>query len=51
VLRRHALTLTAASVALVAGSLFTAPAFAQDTIKVGVLDSLSGTMAISEAVL
>ena len=32
-------------------SLFAVPAFAQDTIKVGVLHSLSGTMAISETVL
>lgn len=28
-----------------------APAFAQDTIKVGILHSLSGTMAISETAL
>jgi len=35
-----------------AGSLmFSAAAFAQDTIKVGVLHSLSGTMAISETTL
>ena len=32
-------------------SLYAVPAFAQDTIKVGVLHSLSGTMAISETVL
>ena len=32
-------------------SLIAVPAFAQDTIKVGVLHSLSGTMAISETVL
>ena len=32
-------------------SLFAVPAFAQDTIKVGVLHSLSGTMAISESTL
>jgi len=40
--------------ALVAGSTFlcaTAPAFAEETIKVGVLHSLSGTMAISETTL
>jgi urea transport system substrate-binding protein len=34
-----------------AGMLAGAPAFAADTIKVGVLHSLSGTMAISETVL
>ncbi len=43
-------TLTA--VALAAATLgFTASVFAQETIKVGVLHSLSGTMAISETVL
>ncbi len=47
--RRGTLNVLAASVAL-AFSL-TAPAHAQDTIKVGVLHSLSGTMAISETVL
>ena len=53
--RRFALkTAVAAAVATAAtASLFTAPAFAQTggTIKVGVLHSLSGTMAISETVL
>ncbi|MDR7336151.1 urea ABC transporter substrate-binding protein [Roseateles asaccharophilus] len=45
-LRRSALALAAAA------SLFATPfAFAADTIKVGVLHSLSGTMAISETVL
>jgi urea transport system substrate-binding protein len=44
-LRRSALALAAAA------SLFTPAAFAADTIKVGVLHSLSGTMAISETVL
>jgi urea transport system substrate-binding protein len=34
-----------------AGGFGVAPAFAADTIKVGVLHSLSGTMAISETVL
>ena len=34
-----------------AGVIGTAPAQAADTIKVGVLHSLSGTMAISETVL
>jgi urea transport system substrate-binding protein len=49
--RRHVgKTLTA--MAVVAASFGIAPsAFAQDTIKVGVLHSLSGTMAISETVL
>jgi urea transport system substrate-binding protein len=42
-----------ASLAAIASGLFAAsgPALAQDTIKVGVLHSLSGTMAISETVL
>ena len=40
-------TFTAAlSAAAIATSLYAVPAFAQDTIKVGVLHSLSGTMAI-----
>ena len=47
--RRHALT--AVSAALAASSLLSFSAFAADTIKVGVLHSLSGTMAISETVL
>ena len=34
-----------------AGMLWAAPALAEDTIKVGVLHSLSGTMAISETTL
>jgi urea transport system substrate-binding protein len=46
--RRHALKTVAAAM-LAAGAL--SPAFAQNTIKVGVLHSLSGTMAISETVL
>jgi urea transport system substrate-binding protein len=37
--------------ALTLGALAPAPAFAQDTIKVGILHSLSGTMAISETTL
>ena len=39
--------------ATIAGGLVAAsgPALGQDTIKVGVLHSLSGTMAISETVL
>src|SRR5580704_6939107 len=36
---------------LAAGSIFSGVAAAQDTIKVGVLHSLSGTMAISETTL
>jgi len=47
--RRHALS--AVSAALAASSLLSFSAFAADTIKVGVLHSLSGTMAISETVL
>jgi urea transport system substrate-binding protein len=45
--RRFALKSLSAAVALSAAL----PVFAQDTIKVGVLHSLSGTMAISETVL
>ncbi|WP_309676150.1 transporter substrate-binding protein, partial [Pseudomonas sp.] len=40
---------TLAAALISAGAL--TPAFAQETIKVGVLHSLSGTMAISETVL
>ncbi len=47
--RRHALQTLAA--ALVGAGCLAAPAYAQNTIKVGVLHSLSGTMAISETVL
>src|SRR5262245_24566156 len=46
--RRFTLKALAAAVALAGAGL---PAFAQSTIKVGVLHSLSGTMAISETVL
>jgi urea transport system substrate-binding protein len=50
--RRHHLKALASATALVTGSLLmTLPASAADTIKVGVLHSLSGTMAISETVL
>ncbi|MBP7669795.1 urea ABC transporter substrate-binding protein [Ferrovibrio sp.] len=42
---------TAAALGLVASMGFAASAQAQDTIKVGVLHSLSGTMAISETTL
>ena len=47
--RRHALK--GVSAALAASSLLSFSVFAADTIKVGVLHSLSGTMAISESVL
>ena len=48
--RKHFLG-TLACAALVAAGLASAPAMAQDTIKVGILHSLSGTMAISETAL
>ncbi|HEX2542258.1 MAG TPA: urea ABC transporter substrate-binding protein [Caldimonas sp.] len=47
--RRFALQ--AACAALAASGLLSMPALAQNTIKVGILHSLSGTMAISETVL
>ena len=47
--RRFTLKALTAAVALSGLSAF--PALAGDTIKVGVLHSLSGTMAISETVL
>src|SRR5438309_11026234 len=46
-LKRLAFSAALSSVAFSAG----APAFAADTIKIGILHSLSGTMAISETVL
>jgi urea transport system substrate-binding protein len=46
--RRFTLKALTAAVALAGAGL---PAFAADTIKVGILHSLSGTMAISETVL
>ncbi|WBS03700.1 urea ABC transporter substrate-binding protein [Pseudoduganella sp. SL102] len=46
--RRHFVTSIAAAAALCAAGL---PAYAADTIKVGILHSLSGTMAISETSL
>ena len=49
--RRHHLKTLAAAAAIVSGSLYMTVAQAADTIKVGVLHSLSGTMAISETVL
>ena len=39
------------AVALLATALFANPIFAEETIKVGILHSLSGTMAISETTL
>ena len=47
--RRFALTAAAAAFAV--SGLLSLPALAQNTIKVGILHSLSGTMAISETVL
>jgi urea transport system substrate-binding protein len=44
-------TLSAAAMVATLGGLSALPAHAQSTIKVGVLHSLSGTMAISETVL
>ena len=44
-------TLKAVTAAIALAGLSVLPAHAQDTIKVGVLHSLSGTMAISETVL
>lgn len=50
--RRGNLKALSLAAAIAAGSLsFTLQAQAADTIKVGVLHSLSGTMAISETVL
>ncbi len=45
------LALKVSSVAWAAAALLSGPVLAQDTIKVGVLHSLSGTMAISETAL
>ena len=47
---RKSLGAIAAAAAIGVGGLFN-PAYAEDTIKVGVLHSLSGTMAISETTL
>ena len=50
--RRHFLKRIAIATALAGAQLgFASQAFAADTIKVGILHSLSGTMAISETVL
>ncbi len=46
--RRNFVKATAATLALAAAGFISAPAIAADTIKVGILHSLSGTMAISE---
>ncbi|MCX7149228.1 MAG: urea ABC transporter substrate-binding protein [Rhodocyclales bacterium] len=50
-LRRNFIKATAVSIALAAAGFVTQPAVAADTIKVGILHSLSGTMAISETAL
>jgi len=49
--RRNFITATAVTLALAAAGFASAPAIAADTIKVGILHSLSGTMAISETAL
>ncbi len=49
--RRSLFKLLAVSAALAAAGLQTSLATAADTIKVGILHSLSGTMAISESAL
>ena len=49
--RRSFVKQLALSAALASAGLVTLPVLAADTIKVGVLHSLSGTMAISETVL
>jgi urea transport system substrate-binding protein len=49
--RRNFIKATALSAALAAAGMTSFAAFAADTIKVGILHSLSGTMAISETAL
>ncbi len=49
--RRNLLKATVLSLALAAAGFAAVPAQADDTIKVGILHSLSGTMAISETAL
>ncbi len=49
--RRNFIKATAVSLAFAAAGFASAPAIAADTIKVGILHSLSGTMAISETAL
>ena len=52
-MKRRGMTvcLAVAATVLSAGAVFSADALGQDTIKVGILHSLSGTMAISETTL
>ncbi|MCF8179680.1 MAG: urea ABC transporter substrate-binding protein [Sulfuritalea sp.] len=50
-IRRNFIKATAVSIALAASGFASLPAVAADTIKVGILHSLSGTMAISETAL
>jgi urea transport system substrate-binding protein len=49
--RRNFVKATAVTIALAAAGFISQPAVAADTIKVGILHSLSGTMAISETAL
>jgi len=49
--RRNFIKATAVTLAFAAAGFASAPAIAADTIKVGILHSLSGTMAISETAL
>ena len=49
--RRHFLKTLTAGAAVASALALATPAHAQNTIKVGILHSLSGTMAISETVL
>ncbi len=49
--RRNFIKATAVSIALAASGFGSLPVLAADTIKVGILHSLSGTMAISETAL
>ena len=51
VARPHARRWLAATAGLALGLAMAMPAKAQDTIKIGILHSLSGTMAISETTL
>ena len=50
-MQQRRFTLKAMTAAVALAGLGAMPAFAQDTIKVGILHSLSGTMAISETTL
>jgi urea transport system substrate-binding protein len=49
--RRNFIKATALTVAMAAAGFVSSPTLAADTIKVGILHSLSGTMAISETAL